>query len=286
MRTLIISVLLAATLPTAAQTFGPNFLGEDFALYKGTLFRLVDNPISGLTYAFYAHPKDGKSLVDAKVLYPDVKYSFKSVADSLSGRIFRVTDIVNEEGLPYTHSFLAKQPYLVLTDTLTKQVIYFKYDSKYEHNFIFLTTPVELDAAVLCTKITRRVDDFDGQISIESPLIENKKLSPMTIHKVIDGSKTEYYLHLRASGLTVTVGETHVIVLFVDGTKWTRENKIDVEVDDGFQYKAFIKLNATDLALFSNKQVNKFRLYIHDNTMDPLGAKKFTHFVQCVMDRK
>ncbi len=109
----------------------------------------------------------------------------------------------------------------------------------------------------------------------------------MIIYKHINKGKSVYYLSLRTYGSTVNVNETGVIILFTDGTKWTRQSKIDVDAESsGFEYSAFITLALTDLTTFSTKKIKKFRLYIYDEVVNSSDADKFKLFVKCVKETK
>jgi hypothetical protein len=97
------------------------------------------------------------------------------------------------------------------------------------------------------------------------------------------GKPTLYYLGLRTYGSTVNVYEKGVTILFDDGTKWYKQSKIDVQADNnGFEYSAFILLNASDLLTFTTKKIKKFRLYIYDGAINTSDADKFNLFIKCV----
>jgi hypothetical protein len=290
MKRLITTMILAtltATISTA-QTFQENFLGEDFMQYNGALVKLKDDAITGFRHTFYSDLKYCQKMYDNNVIYPDTKYNFTTVKDSLKNRIFKVENIVSKDGITFTGGSYLDKPILVLKDTLNNQVIYYMYDTQYEHNFPFLTSRIELDTAALCSKIERRVDDFTDKVSLNSPIIESRKLAPMTIYKSIEGIRTVYYLSLRTYGRTANVGESGVIILFDDGTKMNKPSEeIDIDTDDrGFEYSAFIALTETEVQLLTTKKIKKFRLYIYDEEVNPGEANKFTHYVKCVIEKK
>ena len=85
----------------------------------------------------------------------------------------------------------------------------------------------------------------------------------------------------------MSVNKTGVIILFTDGTKWTRQSEIDVDAEsDGFEYSAFIPLTQEDLITFSTKKIKKFRLYIYDEEIGSCDADRFKIFVKCIKGSK
>jgi len=285
---LILSILIIGT-KSNAQTFENNFLGEDFLLYKGTFLKLKDDAYSGYKYTFYEDLKYCQSTIDENVIYPTRKNNSYTVSDSLANRVFLVENIIDINGRTWdtnTDIYLDK-PVLVLIDTLTKQIIYYKYDKKYEFNFPFNTSKIKYDEKAFFSEINREVDDFTGVVKISSPLLSGLKLSQMIIYKYINRGKSHYILGLSTYGNIVTINGTGVIVLFSDGTKWTRQSKIDVDAEnDGFEYSAYITLTEEDLIRFSTKKIKKFRLYIYDAEINSNDANKFKLFVKCVRKAK
>jgi hypothetical protein len=281
-------IALLITTISKSQTFEDNYLGEDYLQYKGVLFKLKSDAISGFSHTFYSDLKYCKSAYDNNVIYPEQKYFFNTVKDSLMNRIFIVENIVDKSGASLTNSDLTiETPIFVLKDTTTKQMIYYKYDKKYEHNFQFNTSKIVLDEKSICTKLERQVDDFTGAIKINSPISSNYDIEPMIIYKDITKTKTSYFLSLSSYGSTVSTNGTGATILFTDGTKWTKPVKIDVEVDkDGYEYSAFITLTAADLTTFMTKKIKKYRLYIYDNIINPINADKFKIYVKCIKDSK
>jgi hypothetical protein len=131
--------------------------------------------------------------------------------------------------------------------------------------------------------ITKKVDDLDDKITYRSPI-----LNDVSITKVIKNGTSSYYLSLRTEGSTLNYDGKGVIVLFQDGTKWSKPTeKIDVKSVEGsgWGYRSFITLTQEDLLLFSSKVIKKFRLYIYDNE-SPDDVEKFPFFVQSVIESK
>jgi hypothetical protein len=282
---LIISILL--NFNTYSQVFKPNFLGEDFLLYKGVYFKLQEDATSGFNHAFYKDLANCQSHYDSNVIYPDSQYNFNTVKDSLANRIFKVENIIDKSGATFTGSSYLDKPIFVLKDTLNNQFIYYKYDSKYEHNFPFNTSKTVIDEKALCSRLERQIDEFTGEIKINSPMMNGSEISSLIVYKNINKVHTSYYLSLETHGSTAVVDGKGATILFTDGTKWTKPVKIDVDVDTkGFNYSAFISLTQTDIATLSNKKIKKFRLYIYDEEVSSNEADKFKAFLKCIKNIK
>ena len=132
-------------------------------------------------------------------------------------------------------------------------------------------------------KITRSVDDFTDETIIHSPM-----LTHATFIKLIEkNGVVSYSLLLRTRGVTLNIAERGVIVLFEDGTKWSRNEFIEVEPDDyGWVYEADITLSAKDVDLFSKKKIKKFRLYIYDQEVSSDYSTNFLDMVKTIKEMK
>ena len=272
-RPIILLILLQHFFYSNAQTFDPKILDDDFQLYNGLVLKLKNELKDELNKSFYNDLKYCQSVENKNVIYPDSTENFKTVNDSLANRIFIIENI----------SSFNYNPIFILRDTSTKQVIYYKWNQFYDFPFNILND----EKTFFCSKIERKVDEFTGVINLSSPILSKNKISSMIIYKEINKSKTSYFLCLRTIGSTVNVYETGVIILFDDGTKWTKPDKIDVDAgNNGFEYKAFIALTQADLITFSTKQIKKFRLYIYDQDINSNDATKFKIFSKCIKDAK
>lgn len=288
MKTLLLILFIGIVGIGNAQTFKENFLGEDFMQYKGALLKLNGDAISGFGYAFYSDLKYCQKAYDGNVIYPDIKLNSVTVKDSLRNRTFKVENIVGKDGGPFLGGSILDKPILALKDTKTGQTIYYVYNKRSEYKFPFLVSGIEIDTAVLCAKIERKVDDFTDELSFHSPTLNGSQVASMIINKYIKGSNTDYYLQLRAFGNSVSVAETGVIILFQDGTKMNKPSE-EISVDageNGYTYSAWITLTAAEVESFSVKTIKKFRLYIYDKEVSPSEADKFTHYVKCIIDKK
>jgi hypothetical protein len=205
-------------------------------------------------------------------------------------RVFLVENILDKSGQEWNETsktdYFAK-PLFVLKDTLTGEKIYFKYDKEYEHNFPFNTSKINYPADYFCLKIEKEKDEFTNELKFSSPLMNGRQISAITIYKHINNGKAVYYLSLRTNGSTLTLNGTGVIILFQDGTKWTKASKIDVDAgSNGFDYSAFITLTPTDITTFSTKEIKKFRLYIYDKEVNSSDANRFRLYTECVKNAK
>ena len=179
-------------------------------------------------------------------------------------------------------------PIFILKDTLSKQLIYFKYDKIVDSDFPFLTTKTKYNATILCNQIMREVDEFTNEININTPYPGLGESSSVILYKSIKSGKTVYYLSLQTNGSTLNVSKQGVTVLFEDGTKFSKPTAaLDVDAaDDGYAYSAFIPITLTEVQIFTKKRIKKFRLYIYDGEISPQTAEKFTFFSKCVIDKK
>jgi hypothetical protein len=271
-----------------SQNFNNIFLGDDFIQYKGALLKIRDNSKSGFDNTFYSDLKYCQKLFDNNVMYPETKFTFKTAKDSLVNRIFLVEDIIGKDAKPFISGSILDKPIFILRDTSSKQVIYYLYDTKYEHNFPFLTSEIKLDINSICSKIEFNKDDFTNEVTFNNPIIDGQNISSIILYKTLKNGKVNYSLSLRTYGSTLNVGKTGVIILFNDGTKLNKPSiKIDVDTDDkGFKYSAYIPLSETEVKSLVNKKIDKFRLYIYDEDVSQGFAEKFTYYVKCLILKK
>ena len=161
-------------------------------------------------------------------------------------------------------------------------------------SILLLTTLLKINAQTgvkptfptdsICAQIKKETDEFTNEVNFGSPPL---KEAGIKIYKYIKKGRVVYYLSLRAYGSTLNVNESGVIILFQDGTKWTRAEKIDVEPEsDGYEYSAFIILTPIDVTTFSKKKIKAFRLYIYDKKIDSSDAENFTLYTQCIKNAK
>ncbi|SHE42611.1 hypothetical protein [Pedobacter caeni] len=273
---------------STAQKFTNNYLADDFKFYKGALLKLNPEATYGFNHSFYEKMEYVRQSYDGRMIYPQREHHLGTQRDSLLNRVFSVQNIVNRSGGDYNDEIYLEDPILVLQDTLSKQLIYYVYNAKYEHAFPFLTSPIKYNERELCSRIERYVDDFTGKITINSPMFSGTRMNKMGIDKVVKKGKVAHYLSLNTNAGTLNVRKRGAYIIFTDGTKWSRPTEeIDVDADkDGYRYSAFITLTASDLLTFSTKEIKKFRLFIYDENVNPAVGVKFRTYVKCVRKAK
>lgn len=284
-------LLITISIVCTAQSFEHNYLGDDFSHYKGVLFKLNSSEYisaSSLSNTFYGSLKHCQKLYDNNVLYPSSTSQYKTEKDSLINKIFIVENIITRDSTVFIDSDASNynKPIFVLKDTTSKEIIYFQYSPTDEWAFPFLTSNIIFNQDKLCSRLESKKDDFDDIIKINSPILSNVAISPMILYKYISKNSKSYYLSLTTYSGSVSVGNRGVIIIFSDGTKWTKNVEVDVDThEDKFSYSAFIKLTEQELLLFMTKQVKKYRLYIFDREIEPFEARRFSLYAKCIKNR-
>lgn len=117
------------------------------------------------------------------------------------------------------------------------------------------------------------IDEFTGEKTITTSMID-----PISMIKVIKGKSVVYYLSLKSYGKTKVVDKKGAIVLFSDGTKFSKQTaEVDYEQGTGgerYIYTAFIELSSSEVAKFAEKHVTDIRLYIFDNEIGERNARE------------
>jgi hypothetical protein len=158
------------------------------------------------------------------------------------------------------------------------------YNEKYK---IYLTGNARVDSVLVgiarkkieASQVERTVDEFTNEIKINTNIF-----SPITLYKHINkGKPTIYYLSLEVDALTASFNNRGVIILFTDGTKWSKPNEaVKISASDGIKYNSFIQLTPQDVNLFATKTIKKYRLSVYDS-----GDANYDEFLsQCVSVKK
>jgi hypothetical protein len=297
MKTLIIFVFFSSILlnNSNAQTLQKHFLGKHYLLYKGVVLVFDNDQILGLDSRFY----DDYSVFNTtrwdssrNVIYPDNSIegigNLFTTPDSLFNRVFLVTDIIESDELRYSDD-----PLLVLEDTLTKQIIYYKYDKRSEHDWPFLSNEIkiEYDKEMFCSYIVRKYDPFTGATTFNTPLVHsNKRYSTMLI-KSIEGNSVNYYLSLHLSTERNSGSGNNVILLFEDDSTINKQAKVKYDGIDNIgntywnRYSAMVPLNKNDLNTLISKELRGFRLHVYDRFIhDDLQRIYFKSLSECVIE--
>lgn len=273
---ILFALVMCIGLVSLSQDYKHIFLGKDAYICKG-LYLKYENSISPM-YSFYKEKP--KSATETPVYEPTKQYNFITDTAKLTNREFLVINVElfssRIESQNYSDTFVFE-----LNDG--KETIYFIYDG---FSFPFLVKGFN-PKKITYTKeninkfIEKEVNDFGGEITYRSPL-----LNDLSIIKIVRNNTQIYFLSLSTIGSTLNYGTSGVIILFEDGTKWSKPNEeVDVKYKQGddWEYSAFIRLTKGDLSLFSTKKIRKFRLYIYDNN-NPKDKEIFPLYVQSIME--
>ncbi len=283
MRILFLCIIFSIlSLTLFGQEFKKVFLGKDALNYKGLILKYDQNSNDETDYSFYIDPPN--ELFQKPVYKPtnlNSYLNFKTDKSALTNRLFFVKNVSGLDQKIFNEGKYVFE----LEDLGNKEIIYYLYDCQLESDFPFLVKGFSYTTNYVKQYLVRKVDEFTNEISISTPLESNTSIF---ITKNIKKNIAFYYLNLSTIGRTLTYGGKGVKILFNDGTKWEKPyEKIYVNTTNGngWQYSAFISLNQTDLNLFSNKVIKKFRLYIYDNYY--LGdTEKFVYYFKAIKTMK
>lgn len=270
------------------QDYHSIFLGKNFIQYKGCYLKLktITPP---LIRQFYNNLDNCQSALDNNVIYPYENQKGRTINDSLSNRIFLVEKIIDKNGNDYNQkNGISEESFFVLKDTLSKEIIYFRYNAFNENLFPFYVSNVTFNESIYCKNIKENFDEFSKTKEFDTPMLIDGRYSLVRIYKKIQNKDVTYYLSLTAYGNTPVVDGKDVDIIFTDGTKWTRKCKINVEVNEDdveynpYVYSAFIILTNNDLETFSLKKIDKYRLYIFDEDINYVDSEIYKIYFNCL----
>lgn len=136
-----------------------------------------------------------------------------------------------------------------------------------------------------CSKIVRTVDDFTDEVEIRTPIYVN----PRIIKYITTNGVASYYLYLSLDDSYCTAGGKGLIILFKDGTKFTRPN-IEVDLNyysgDKFTYSVFVPISQSEVKMFSQKEISKFKMYIFERSFSDKEIEAFKEFANCILIMK
>ena len=279
LKTILLLSIIFSSFKVNSQVYTRLFFGPNIDSYKNVNLKFNDASILGLAHSFYSElPKIN---FEEPVYKPEKIFTYKTDIVFLKGREFTVLDV-----LPFTTSRITgDKSVFKLKDIYNNEIIYYVYNHQNEYEFPFKVSSSKSIDSFFSKYITRKDDEFTGDISLFSPLTKD-----ISIYKSIKAGNTnpEYFLNLKTIGLTLNYDGKGVIILFKDGTKWSKgDEKIKVNIinGEGWGYSAFIKLTKDDLILFASKEINKFKLYIYENN-SPQDTDKFVYYTQAIMKMK
>lgn len=127
----ITSVAEAKPKPVAPYDSTRNFLGKDYAQYAGQEFFIIPRPESLRKYGFEGFMLDCRktSITDNSNVFACCS-SFNSKYEALAGKYFKVLEVIESSELG--------SPCLKLQIKDSGQIVYYKYDARFKHNFPFL----------------------------------------------------------------------------------------------------------------------------------------------------
>jgi hypothetical protein len=273
-------VAIVFSLITSLNSYSQNFiyinrLDEDIMLYQGTLLTYWDENNDIYGYGFDQHFYKGtmdtttefnsvytKKMDRSNVLYPVGESGGRTKKDSIVGRIFKVLKVYNNG---------YEERVLTLRDTLTNELIDYYFVPGKRFDFATLVSQQSIDENWL-SKLEVVKDAFTKNIVISTP---HDEYATIIMNKLNVGA-TKYYLSLATYSSIVTKNEKDITILFTDGTIWKRTNIVNVYFTknpqqgsyDAFENRTLIPLTSADLSVFSTKTIDKFRLFIHDKTIE------------------
>lgn len=263
-------------------------LKEDYQLFQNAIVTIdTSAPNSAFTNTFFVSEQDAKNGDDkTNVLYAS---SYDQVGGNnwwrvtdkakLADRVFKIT-AVNTLELRHVPKEMF-DALLQLTDTLTKEVVYFTYAFPFSQLPPFLTNTQLLKKDFLCNKLDKEADEFTDERSFSVPFYF---YMPVYLKKVIKPGNIEtYFLFLKTRGGTPVINEKTAIVLFTDGTKLNLTATIDVTpTADDYKYSAVAVISKAQLDMLIAKTIKKFRVAIFDESIDDTYAKKIQMYADCI----
>jgi hypothetical protein len=156
-------------------------------------------------------------------------------------------------------------------------------------SFALFSQPLCSDTVNVCNLINVKTNDFDDEIHLSTPTVLGFVELPLSYHIFVSTSKPslEKILYLSTWDPNLSYGGRGVDILFANGKKINKDIKVDVEVYNGYNYiyKAFIKLNKSDIELFKKQEVVKFRLYIYEHELDEYQKCIFKRLFNCMIPK-
>jgi hypothetical protein len=174
------------------------------------------------------------------------------------------------------------QNFILVLEDEEGEKVFFEYKSKRPKDFPFeVLTKIDFPSDYYCSQIVKEKDKFSDEVTFSNTYFEGVKFV-----KIVSGSITSNYIILKASGRTANVGEKGVVLLFNDGTVWRKpEAAVDLEINsdyDGFEYYSIIKLNDSDVKLFSQKKITDFRLFIFEVSVK--DGERLKNYAKCIFN--
>lgn len=254
MKNILFSTLLLIFFPCSvifSQEFRANFLGDKFNLYKGVNV-IINSKVEDYKLSSKFFLSIPKSMIDYDSEIKDMT-EYKNTK-------WKILNINIPEDRLASLSDIPSNVYFQLKDINSDRIIYYNYSTFMSWDFVLLTEPITVIENDFISDIEKNIDDFTDDISIFSPL-----KGGVGVQKNIKKGKSVTQLILRLPSDRLLRGKG-VIVLFSDGSKWSRPNEqIYVEGEkSGYSLTSIISLTVQDIALFQKKRISKFRIVSKD----------------------
>lgn len=151
--------------------------------------------------------------------------------------------------------------------------------------FLAISNTAIAESTRNCDAVESRVDDFTGEISINSPLTKFDGDIYATILKVKAKNQKTTYLRLATKDEFLSIDGDDAYVLFEDGSKWHKKTKIEVSAkEDGFQYVAFFRLSQNELQKLKTNKISKFKLDVFEQMITDDESEQLRIHVGCIMN--
>ncbi len=192
--------------------------------------------------------------------------------DSLVGKKFKVIDI-------FDFQRYGERKYKLKLENPKIGILYYDYDPTIKLIYPFTYSK---ETNEYCSKLTRRIDKFTNEVTIDTPL-----LSSISFTKVISNKTFKLYMSVTQKGTTLNVGEHGLTILFSNGKKLSKPNAkiiVDPGSEGGWNYSAFIPLLPADIKLLSENIITDVKLYIYDGSIN--NGSELKDLLSCVIKAK
>lgn len=189
--------------------------------------------------------------------------------DSLVGRTFKVKDIKHLG----KDSFGEDDEYRLTLEEATGHILYFNYNTGYEHTFNFSVLNAGPD--FYCQQIT--ITKENGKTYYYAPI-----LSGITVSKTIKNNVSHMYITVNENNSTVSVNKKGLVLTLANGKQINRSDaKVDVEASgSGYFYTAAIELTAAEITLLKQSPIVKDKLYIYEGKVE--DGKIIQEYIKCL----
>lgn len=194
--------------------------------------------------------------------------------DSLVGKRFKVIDIIDFQRY-------GERKYKLKLENPKIGILFYDYDPTMKLIYPF-KYGVETNEDLYCSQLTREVDKFTNQISIDTPLLKS-----VSFTKVISKKISTVYISINISGSTLNVGEHGATILFSNGKKLSKPNakiSVDPSSGNGWNYSAFIPLTQADIKLLTENTITDAKLYIYDDSIE--NGEELKELLKCIIKAK